>query len=114
MFNLPDKSNTTDPQAGKKAQKMGLGGSLVILVIWIVAIAGTGHGGVMKPIGHLLITVVVLFVSGIGCIGIALGQFLEIETRHDSFLSLFYGLLPIIIFAVILGFIRYIMNIEFA
>lgn len=114
MFNLPDKSNTADPQAGKKAQKMGLGGSLVILVIWIVAIADTRHGGVMKPIGHLLITVVVLFVSGIACIGIALGQFVDAKTRRDSFLSLFYGLLPIITFAIILGFIRYIMNIEFS
>jgi len=111
MNNPLDDKNNPEKALSKTTLKLGVGGVLVILIIWGIAIYETEPGGLMKPMGELLITVLVFLVSGIGCITIALKQFFT--SQKQAFISLFYGLLPILVFAVVLLFLKFVVNIEF-
>lgn len=102
------------PPSSRKAFAYGVVGSLILIVVWGQVIVGAPDGSVIKPVGEALVTLVVLSLSGLGCLIIGVRQLFSAETRHLGVLSVIYGSLPFITITLIFWWMGAVKNLEFA
>lgn len=103
------------PADSRKAFAYGAGGSLLLVLVWSLVIAGAPEeGGLIEPIAEALVTMVVLVLSGLGCLIIGVRQLLNAKTRHLGLWSLIYGTFPFITITVIFWYMGAVRNLEFA
>jgi hypothetical protein len=102
------------PADSRKAFAYGVGGSLLLVLVWGLVIAGAPEGGLIEPVAEALVTMVVLVLSGLGCLIIGVQQLLNAKTRHLGLWSLIYGTFPFITMTVIFWYMGAVRNLEFA
>lgn len=98
----------------RKAIAYGVGGSLILIVVWGLVISGAPSGGPIRPAAEALITIVVLVLSGLGCLVIGVRQLVNADTRHLGLWSLIFGTFPFITIIVIFWYMGTFTNLEFA
>lgn len=102
------------PGGSRKAFAYGVVGSLILIVVWGVVIARAPEGGLVKPVGEALVTIVVLVFSGLGCLIISARQLLKADTRHLGLWSLISGTLPFITLTLIFWYMGAVKDLAFA
>ena len=105
---------TGPSNASRKAFGYGAGGSIILIIVWGQVIAGTPDGGLIKPVGEAVVTLVVLALSGLGCLVIGVRQFFSAETRHMAIWSVLCGALPFVTITLIFWWIGAVKHLEFA
>ncbi|HEY5701830.1 MAG TPA: hypothetical protein VIT83_07045 [Gammaproteobacteria bacterium] len=98
----------------RKALAYGVGGSIILVIVWGQVIVGTPDGALIKPMGEAMVTLVVLALSGLGCLVIGVRQLLNADARHLALLSVLFGALPFITITVIFWWMGAVKNLEFA
>lgn len=102
------------PAGSRKAFAYGVGGSLILIIVWGQVIMGAPDSGLIKPVGEALVTLVVLALSGLGCLIIGVRQLFSAETRSLAIWSVIYGCLPFITMTAIFWWMGAVKNLEFA
>ena len=102
------------PEGSRKAFAYGIGGSLILIIVWGQVITGVPDGAVIQPTGEAVVTLVVLVLSGLGCLVIGVRQLLSARTRHLAIWSVVFGTLPFITITVIFWWLGAVKNLEFA
>lgn len=102
------------PDDSRKALAYGIGGSVILVIVWGVVVARAPAGGLIKPVGEALITLAVLALCGLGCLVISIRQLLKAEYRRLAIWSLVCGTLPFITLALIFWYIGAVKGLTFA
>lgn len=102
------------PASSRKAFAYGVVGSIILIIVWGQVIIGAPDGGLIKPVGEALVTLVVLALSGIGCLVIGVRQLFHAENRTLAIWSVIYGALPFITMTLIFWWMGAVKNLEFA
>ena len=102
------------PASSRKAFGYGVGGSIILIIVWGQVIIGAPDGGLIKPMGEAVVTLVVLALSGLGCLFVGVRQLLNADTRHLGLWSVIFGTFPFITITAIFWWIGSMKHLEFA